>query len=133
MSTNETVEVVERLYAALQADDVTGVLELCAPDVEWQYPAADLIRYGGLWRGPAGIERFLELHDELEEIVAFEPAAPIVDGQRAAVLGVFRGRSLQTDRSWETRFVHVITVRDGRVERFEAFFDTAAAMEAHRR
>jgi len=37
-----------------------------------------------------------------------------------------------TGREWETRFVHVITTGNGKIQRFEAYVETAGAVEAHR-
>ena len=51
---------------------------------------------------------------------------------RVIVLGMFRGRAKTSTHEWETQFVHAITLHDGLWRRFEAFFDTAAAVDAHR-
>ncbi len=123
-------EVVERFYAAMEADDVEGMLALCADDVEVRYPAAGKLPYGGEWRGRAGIGDFLDTHEEAEEILAFEPDAMMVDGDTVVVLGDFRGRARATGREWSTRFVHVMTVADGKLRRWEAHFDTSAALDA---
>lgn len=66
-------EFVERLYAALDEDDVAPFLELCAPDASVEYPAEGRLPYGGVWRGHEGIRQFLEAHEAAEEIVRFEP------------------------------------------------------------
>jgi ketosteroid isomerase-like protein len=49
------------------------------------------------------------------------------------VIGFFEGRARQTDRTWTTAFVHALSMGDGRLVRWRAFFDTAAAVEAHAR
>jgi ketosteroid isomerase-like protein len=56
-----------------------------------------------------------------------------VDGRQVLVQGRFRGRSNVTGRSWSTRWVHAFDVADSRIHRWEAYFDTAAALDAHRR
>jgi uncharacterized protein len=126
-----SLDVVRGWYEALEADDVPSAVALCSPEVEVRYPAAGRLPYGGTWRGPDGVERWAEAHDSVEEILAFRTDDPIADGDRAAVPGFFRGRSRGTGREWETWFVHVLTVRDGRLVGFEAHFDTAAAVDAH--
>lgn len=123
-------DVVERFYAAMEADDVERMLALCADDVEVRYPAAGKLSYGGEWRGRDGIGDFLDTHEEAEEILAFEPASMIADGDTVVVLGDFRGRARASGREWSTRFVHVMTVTDAKLRRWESFFDTSAALDA---
>src|SRR5688500_2640746 len=122
--------IVERGYAALQRDDVAAFLPLCATDIEWVYPAVEGLLYGGTWRGHDGVLAFLAAHDAAEEMLDFRIEELVAQGDRVVALGFFRGRALATGRVWETRFVHAITLRDGRWARLEDYFDTAAAMAA---
>ena len=126
----DALETVERFYAALEADDVDGVVALCADDVEVQYPADGALPYGGTWAGQDGVGQFLEAHDAAEEILEFQPGRMVADGQLVVVLGRFTGRARSSGSEWSTAFVHALTVTDGRVQRWEAFFDTAAALAA---
>lgn len=132
MNADHGPEVVERLYAALEADDVAAFVELCAEDAVFQYPAEGLLPYGGTWHGHDGISQFLELHDQAEEILRFEPGEMISQGATTLVLGFFEGRSKPGGRVWSTSFVHALTIMGGQLQRWEAFFDSAAAVEAHR-
>ena len=122
--------LVDAFYAAL--DDVPALLRLCAADAEFRYPAEGRLAYGGRWQGHDQIVRFLEAHDDEEEILDFAVREVLGREGRLVALGTFRGRAKPTGRIWETDFVHAITARDGRVLRFEAYFDTAAAVDAHR-
>jgi len=85
-----------------------------------------------LWVGPEEVARFLEAHDGAEEILEFRPGAAVADGDRVVVFGFFRGRAKPSGHSWQTDFVHAMTVDGGQLRRFEAYFDTAAAVTAHR-
>ena len=49
----ENLEVVERVLAALNGRDVEGYLACCAEDVQLCTPM-----FGGVYDGPAGIRRF---------------------------------------------------------------------------
>lgn len=105
---------------------------MCAEDVVVQYPADGLLPYGGEWRGRSGVRRFLEVHDDAETIVVFEPSRMAARDGTVFVLGDFEGRARPGERVWSTRFVHVLDVGDGQLKRWEAVFDTAAAVAAHR-
>lgn len=132
VSAADNLQVVEGLYAALDADDIPAFLDLCAAEAILQYPADGVLPYGGVWRGREGIERWTELHDQAEEILDFEVGDMVPRDDMVLVLGFFRGRAKDTGRTWETRFIHALTIRDDRLQRWEAYFDSAVAVEAHR-
>jgi ketosteroid isomerase-like protein len=122
--------VTERLYAALDADDIEGFLALCSDDVAVTYPAAGVLPYGGRWEGRDGVVRFLDTHDAAEEILEFEPGPMFASGDTVFVEGTFRGRAKPNGREWSTRFVHQMQFDGGRLSHWQAHFDTAAAVSA---
>lgn len=123
--------LVERGYEALERDDIPALLELCAPEAEWRYPAEGELPYGGRWLGRDAIKQFMDTHEEAEEILDFRIDDMLAGDDRVVVLGFFRGRAKPTGRVWETRFVHTVDVGNGQWLRLEAYFDTAAALRAH--
>lgn len=127
------METVERLYEALDADDIGPFLDLCAATVEIVYPGDGLLAYGGRWTGRDGVATFLDTHDAEEEILEFSPVHMVADSDDVIVQGVFRGRAKATGREWSTDFVHVMTVDSGLLLRWRGFFDTAAAVAARER
>lgn len=130
MVESPAITLVKRAYAALEAEDIPGFLELCAPDIVWDYPAVKELAFGGIWRGHEGVARFFEAHDEAEEIRELTTHELIAEGERVVVFGFYRGRARSSGREWETRFVHTQIVRNGKIQRFEGYFDTAAAVKA---
>lgn len=129
---SNALELVERLYHALEQDDTDPFLELCSESAVFEYPAQGLLSYGGRWERREGIGRFLDAHDEAEEIIRFEPGDMVAKDDTVLVIGFFEGRAKPSGRTWSTRFVHVLTLEGGRLGRWQAFFDSAAAVEAHR-
>ena len=130
MDLNIPRRVAEQLYAALEADDIPRFLELCAEDVTFRYPANGRLSYGGLWEGRDGVSRFMDAHDAAEEILAFDVHQILAEGDTVFVLGEFSGRARPDGREWSTRFMHHLIITDGLLRRWEAFFDTAAAVDA---
>ena len=126
----DTAALLRQVYDAL--DDVPALMQLCAPDVVIRYPGEGALAYGGTWRGRDGFVRMLGAHEDEEEILGFELRDLVGRQGRVVGLGLFRGRAKSSGRVWTTEFAHVATFRDGLLVRFEAFFDTAAAIEAHR-
>ena len=124
--------LIERFYEAIEGGEVPAIVAFLADDATVSYPAQGQLLYGGSWQGPDAIARFLDLHDQVEEILEFEPDRMAVDAEQVLVRGHFSGRSRITGRTWTTRWVHAFEVHDGRIHRWEAYFDSAAAIEAHR-
>jgi len=129
--TESKLEPVKQAYRMLVKDDYDSFLQLCAPDAEVEYPAANVTKYGGLWRGHDGILKFFRTHDGEEEILDVQLKEYLGKDDRVFVLGTFRGRAIPTGRVWETKFVHVLTVRNQKIQRLKSYYDTAAAVAAH--
>lgn len=127
----DSVQAAEELYAALQADDVSPFIDRCADKVVVEYPAPGTLPYGGRWDGRDGVAAFLDAHDAAEEILEFDVGRFVADDDLVVAIGTFTGRSKATGREWSTPFIHLLTIADGRLHRWQAFFDTAAAVAAH--
>ena len=128
---DDNLAIAERFYVALESDDVDATLALCGDRVEVVYPGAGHVPYGGRWSGHDGIVSFLTTHDAAEEILEFEVASMVADGETVAAFGTFRGRARPSGGEWSTRFVHRLTISGALLRRWEAYFDTAAAVVAH--
>jgi ketosteroid isomerase-like protein len=132
MADSPAVTLAQRLYEAVNAEDVGPFLDMCAPDATVTYPAAGQLPYGGAWHGRAAIAEFLDAHEAAEEILVFEFDEMTAVDSTVFVLGRFEGRARSTGRLWSTTFVHVLTFQGELLHSWVAFFDTAAAVAAHR-
>ena len=131
-STEATRGVVEAAYRAFGARDIGALLALLSPDVEWGEPDNPLIPSAGTRRGITGVIEWLQIGNQTEEILALEPQRILVDGDTAAVIGHTKVVARPTGRAYDMDFVHLVTVADGKVTRFQEFFDTWIAAEAFR-
>ena len=76
----EHVEIVRQLAAAVSQRDLPQILDLTDPQVEWRAFAAALTE-GGQYRGHDGIRQYLSDLDEplhTREVAGSKPAAPIL-------------------------------------------------------
>ncbi len=129
-STN--VNVVKNLYAAFSRRDIPAIMGLLSPDVEWGEPANPFNPAAGTRHGHAGFLEWLNVGRESEEILALEPRKLLTDADSVAVVGYTKCLATPTQKTYETDFVHLITLKDGKVVRFREFFDTYIAGEAFR-
>src|SRR2546421_100356 len=132
MGESENVTLMKAAYAAFDRGDVAGLLEMLAPDVEWNWPAVKEIPHSGPRRGRHEAAAFFETLTAVEEPVEFRRDEFLAHGDRVVVLGTYRARAKSSGGHWESDFVHVWTVREGRIARFDIQYNTAAAVEAYR-
>jgi uncharacterized protein len=118
--------VVQTVYGAFGRGDVPGILAHCAPQVDWELVGPARLAYAGRRRDHAGIADFFSQVGQLDDIHVFEPREFIEDGDKVVVLGWERTTARDTGRDFESEWVHVFTVTDGKVTRWRGFFDTAA-------
>jgi ketosteroid isomerase-like protein len=128
----DLVQVVRDLHAAFARRDIPAILAVLSPDVEWGEPENPFNPVGGTRRGHAGFLAWVRIGSQAEDVLVLEPRQYLVGGDTVAVVGYTRCRVKATDRVYDTDFVHVVTFDQGRISRFQEFFDTYAAGEAFR-
>ena len=127
-----SIDIVRALYAAFAQRDIPAMLAHLAPDVVWCEPENPFNPAAGTHRGHQGFLRWVQIGREAEDIEVLEPTQFIASDDTVAVVGHMRCRAKPTGRVYESDFVHVVTIRDGKIVRFQEFFDTYAAGEAFR-
>ena len=120
------VETLRRGYAALNRGDLSLVLELLDPDIEWHEPAPS--PEGGTHRGRDSFERFLRGWLESFDGFRVEPERVVERGDELVVVVRQSGTGRASGLSVETRLAHVWTVADGKAVRWEAVADPEAAL-----
>jgi len=128
--TSITRQVVAAAYRAFATHDIPALLALLDPAVAWGQPDNPSIPSAGTRHRLAGVQEWLQVGNETEEILAFQIGHMIVDGPMAAVSGSTTVRVRATGATYTTDFVHLVTVASGRVTRFQESFDTDLAAAA---
>jgi ketosteroid isomerase-like protein len=118
--------VVQTVYGAFGRGDVPGILAHCAPQVDWELVGPAKLGYTGKRRDHAGIADFFAKVGQFDDIQVFEPREFIEDGENVVVLGWEKTTAKDTGKPFESEWVHVFTVKGGKVTRWRGFFDTAA-------
>jgi hypothetical protein len=135
MST-ENVAFVERLLAGASNMDkktlIAALPELIAqaahPDVEW---AEDPQRADGrVYRGHDGVQQSFEGWLEQWDEFGYEAERFVDCGDDVLVIGRELGRGVTSGASVSSRHYAVWTIRDGKLARYQEFYDEHAALTA---
>jgi uncharacterized protein len=130
---NDNLKRVQDLYEAFSKRDIPAILAMLSPDVEWGEPANPFNPAGGTRRGHAGFLEWARIGREAEDILVLEPKRFLLDADSVAVVGYTKCLARPTGKVYETDFVHLFSFEDGKVSRFQEFFDTYLAGEAFRK
>jgi ketosteroid isomerase-like protein len=124
----ENVELARLGYEAVNRGDIDSLLDLCAPDVEWQDPGAiDTSAVTGKDAVRAFFETVLEPWAELRR----EPEEIIDLGEnRVLVLFHMTGRGKGSGIEVDARAADLLTIREGRLVRWMSYPDRTQALEA---
>ena len=120
----------QALFTCFGAKDVDGILTHLCDDVTIEFYGPPVIPYAGTYRGTADARRFFTTVLTVLDIQQFDAEEMIATGDKVVVTGRLTLTPKATGVTYQSAFVHVITLRDGKWLRFRDFMDTAAAAAA---
>ena len=126
----DNLDVVRRGYDAFGRGDIDALLELFDEQIQWVTPGPSELATSGRRTGRQEVGQFFASVNELFDVQRFEPREYIAQGDRIVVLGEETARVRATGKTLDLDWVHVFTLRNGKVVAFQEFFDTAAVVAA---
>jgi ketosteroid isomerase-like protein len=128
MNEKQNTQVVQDAYAAFGRGDITALLGYMTDDVQWQpvIGTASHVPFSGERRGTNEVAEFFRQVAATEDFQQFEPREFVAQGDKVVAIGHYRAVTKPTGRGFESDFVMVFTLRDGKVARFQEFTDSAA-------
>ena len=133
MNEEKNLEVVRKGYEHFANGDIEGLLSLFTDDISWKTPEIENAQFAGSRHGRESVAEFFGLLNDAEEFSRFEPLEYIAQDDKVVVLGESASTVKTTGNSYETDWVHIFHLRDGKVAEFHEFFDNAAANRAFRK
>jgi hypothetical protein len=124
------IETVRTAYEAFGRGDIPALLEQLTDDIEWTFDGSTGDAYMRTARGKDDLMHWFEQVMATDGIQAFEPRQMLAGTDHVTVIGWERAQALPAGGIFETNWVHVWQLRDGRVARFFGMFDTAASAQA---
>jgi ketosteroid isomerase-like protein len=127
MNEAQNTQVVQEAYAAFGRGDITALLGYMTDDIQWQpvIGTAAHVPFSGERRGKNEVAEFFRQVAATEEFQQFEPREFVAQSDKVVAIGHYRAVTKLTSRSFDSDFVMVFTLRDGKVSRFQEFTDSA--------
>jgi ketosteroid isomerase-like protein len=124
--TNANIAHVQSLYAAFGRGDIETLLAGCAADIDWETIGrpSDFPTFGPR-KGIEAVEEFFRLVDENEAFSEFAPREFYAADDKVFVLGRYSLIARKSGAPITAEWVHVFTLKNGRVTRFREHTDTA--------
>lgn len=123
----ENVEIVKRVDALYRAGKFDEVFEFYDPEVEWD---ASHFPEGRVYRGHDGIRDFFRRYVGTWRTLDVEFEELFDAGDKVVVFARDHGIGRASGVPVEIVYAQVMTLRDGKIVRWEAFTDRDAAVEA---
>jgi ketosteroid isomerase-like protein len=131
MSELDNLNVVSDTYLAHRERNFDALRDCLAKDIRWfAIGPPDLIPTAGTRYGHDQVEQYFAILHERENIQCFEPEEFIVEGDKVVAMGNLERRVDSEGSLVQSPWVHVFTVRNGKITDFRSFYDTAAAVAA---
>jgi len=132
MNEDKNVKTVKDAYSAYQDRNMTALLGCLTEDVRWfAVGPPNLIPTAGSRKGREQVGEFFAVLEASEDVQTFKPQHFVSQGDTVVVLGELKSRVRSTGSLINSPWVHVFTIRDGKVSDFRSFYDTAAAVAAY--
>jgi len=112
------MDALRRGYEALNRGDVSVVLALLDPDIEWHEPEPS--PEAGTYSGRASFERFLRSWIDSFDGFQVEPEQVVERGDKLIAVVHQSGRGRASGVRVDARLAHVWTIKEGRAVRWEA-------------
>lgn len=131
MNEQENVKIVQEGYRLFLSGDIENLMPHYSEDVEYIVPGpSDLSPIAGRYVGKEQVKQFYSKVGATFEFSEFQPQEMIAQGDKVIVLGHYRGKTRSSGQPLNIQWIHVFQLRDGKVNRFQIYEDTATVVAA---
>jgi|SRR5215510_11609769 len=131
MNEHENVDVVKDAYRAFSEGNLDVLLSCLDDSVKWfAIGPPHLIPTAGTRYGPEQVEQYFSLLKSSGQLKGWWPLEFIAEGDKVVAIGELQNEVKATGSSIRSPWVHVFTLRRGKISEFRSFYDTAAAITA---
>ena len=120
------ITIVKQAYEGFGRGDVPAILNLVADEVDWEFVGSKNLPYAGRRKNHKEVADFFAAVARADDIHVFEPREFIEASEHVTVLGWENSTARDTNKKFESEWVHVFTVKKGKITRWRGFINTAA-------
>ena len=126
----KNVKLIQNLYDAFGRGDMETIANALEDEVDWQVVGPPVVGYTGRWQGRSQVRAFFQALAQTVTHQKFEPREFIAGDDHVVVLGSELATVNETRRPYEAEWVHIFTIKDGKIAAFKEFTDTTAMLTA---
>ena len=120
-------QIARKAYEAFSAGDTTATMDLLDPDTAWHIAGDSSI--SGSYHGPDGVlELFAKLSEGSNGTFTLDLHDVVANDEHT--VGLVHARAERDGKVLDARIVHVMHVRDGKIEDLWAFTDDQRDVDA---
>jgi ketosteroid isomerase-like protein len=126
LSEEINIQIIKQLYEAWKKREIQIILNQLTEDTEWSVAGpVDEIPWAGPFKGRNGVAKYLRILNEFLKTEEYKIHEYFARSDKVVVLGYQRGKAISSGKPYEIDFVHVWTLRDGKIEKYRGYYDTA--------
>lgn len=130
MNEQANIELIHQVYDAFLKGDSQRLLSYMSADIEWEEPQVPNLPFAGKRKGRDQVAEFFQMVTAAQQLRDFRPGEFIAQNDRVVVLGHYEWTVRANGADWGSDWVHLFTVRDGKITSFRELTDTHRAVEA---
>ena len=132
MIDEQNTRVVQEAYAAFGRGDTKSLLAFFDDNIVWKpvTGAGPQVPTAGERKGKASVGEFFAIVAKNINFERFEPREFVAQGDKVVALGHYTGTT-PIGKRFDSDFVMVFTLRNGKVTHFQEFSDSAALNAAY--
>jgi uncharacterized protein len=127
---NDPLSTVQAIYGCFGRGDIPALLDRLTEDVDWRFVGDSRAGYSGRFIGRGQVAEWFGRVAAADDIQAFEPREFLAGPEHVTVIGWERTAAKPGGQVFESDWVHVWRLREGRVCGFLGTLDSEAAARA---
>jgi ketosteroid isomerase-like protein len=130
MNDQEQIELVKKAYSLFKSGDIESLLNLMSEDINWVFPDIENVPFSGKRHGKQAVREFFKTLASEQDVIEFNPIDFFARGDKVVCLGHYEWKTREGGQRYGSDWAHVFTIRDGKVNSFQEYADSAAAAKA---
>jgi ketosteroid isomerase-like protein len=131
--TNPNIGLIQNLYAAFGRGDIDSIVGSTTSDTVWGLDGRPTdFPFLGQHKGHPGVREFFKILAEVHDITSFTPQEFYADADKVFVIGCYSWVMKPSGRVGSSDWVHIWTIRNGKIAASRSLNDTALLAEAWR-